>query len=123
MSSRFAIKVSGAAVIVAALAGCSNDQILDRRDAISLSAGEAQAANRVTQVIDPWSPASANRSIAYNGERMQAAAERYRSHSIIQPINPVTSSTSQPQPPPALTTEAVKSSAQSTPAAPAALVK
>ncbi len=31
--------------------------------------GEAMAANRVTQVIDPWPAASGRNNIAYNGER------------------------------------------------------
>ena len=117
MSSRLAIK-AGAALVAAMLAGCSNDQILDRRDAISLAAGEAQAANRVTQVIDPWSPASANRNIAYSGDRMQAAAERYRNHKIIRPVNPMTTSINQPQPPAPLTTEEVGGQSQNAQSAP-----
>ena len=54
------------------LGGCS-EYYFDRRDTISLHSGEAMAANRVTQMIDPWPPASANRNIAYNGEK---AADR-----------------------------------------------
>jgi hypothetical protein len=81
--------------------------------------GEAMAANRVTHMIDPWPPASGNRTISYNGERMQGAAERYRTHNVVQPVSPTTSrADAQPQPPPALTTEALPSSAQSKPAAP-----
>jgi hypothetical protein len=123
MSSRLAIKF-GAALLAAALAGCSNDSILDRREGISLAAGEAQAANRVTQVIDFWPPYSANRNIAYNGERMQGAAERYRSHKVVQPISPITSSTDQPQPPAALTTEKIgdQNGSASAPPPPAAAV-
>ena len=114
MSSRLAINAT-AALVAVTLAGCSNDSILDRREGISLAAGEAMAANRVTMTIDPWSPASANRNIASSGERMQAAAERYRSHKVIQPISPITSTTDQPQPPPALTTEQVGGQAQNAP--------
>ena len=33
------------------------------------SSGDAVAANRVTQMVDPWPPASANRNIAFNGEK------------------------------------------------------
>jgi hypothetical protein len=84
-------------------AGCS-DIYYDRRDTISLASGEAMAANRVTHVIDPWPPASANRNIAYSGEKMQVAAERYRTGRIIPPINAMTSSAQygQQQAPPAL---------------------
>jgi hypothetical protein len=73
------------------LGGCS-DLYTDRRDTISPVAGEAMAANRVTHVIDPWSPASARRSIAYNGEKAAVASERYRTGRVIPPVNATTSS-------------------------------
>src|SRR5215212_2731463 len=73
------------------LGGCS-DIYFDRRDTISLVSGEAMAANRVTHTIDPWSSASGNRNIAYNGERAAVAAERYRTGRVIPPVNATTSS-------------------------------
>jgi hypothetical protein len=100
-----------AASLCASLGGCS-EYYFDRRDTVSLHSGEAMAANQVTQTIDPWSPASGNRNIAYNGERMQGAAERYRTHKVIMPVSPLTSSVDQLQPPPALTTEQVGNPAQ-----------
>jgi len=81
-----------AALIAAALGGCSSDIYLDRRDAISLASGDAQATNRVAHMIDPWPRASANTNIAYSGEKMQTAAERYRTGRIIPPVNATTSS-------------------------------
>lgn len=72
--------------------GACSDIYFDRRDTISLASGEAQSANRVAQMVDPWSPASANRSIAFNGEKMQSAVERYRTNRVIQPVNVTTSS-------------------------------
>ena len=57
------------AALVAALAGCS--EYLDRRDTISLGGGDAVATNRVAQMVDPWPRASANRNIAFNGEKME----------------------------------------------------
>ncbi len=110
MCSRSRINVKAAAAVLAmgaALAGCS-DIYTDRRDMISLAAGEAMAANRVTHTIDPWSPASANRNIAYNGERIQGAAARYRTHTIVRPVSP-TSTDWKTEPPAALTTEAITS--------------
>ena len=56
------------------------------------AAGDAMAANRVTQMIDPWPPASGNRNIAYNGEKAAVAAERYRTGQVIPPVNATTSS-------------------------------
>jgi hypothetical protein len=83
------------------LGGCS-ENYLDRRDTVTLYSGEAMAANRVTQTIDPWSMASGNRRIAYNGEKAATASERYRTGKIIQPVSALTSSTygqmAQPQP-------------------------
>jgi hypothetical protein len=50
------------------------------------------AANRVTQVIDPWPGVSGNRNIAYNGEKAATASERYRTGRVIPPVNVATSS-------------------------------
>lgn len=91
-----------------ALSGCS-DIYFDRRETVVPSAGNAKAVNQVTMMVDPWPPYSANRNIAFNGERMQGAVERYRTRNTIRPMNPLTSdSGSQPQPPPDYTTEQVK---------------
>jgi hypothetical protein len=121
MLSRSAIKSFAAtALLGATLCGCS-EYYFDRRDTVTLHSGDAVATNRVTQMIDPWPAASGQRNIAYNGERTQGAAERYRTHRVIQPISPITSSAGQPQPPPALTTEAVPIAAgQNSQSAPAA---
>jgi hypothetical protein len=73
------------------LAGCS-DVYFDRRETVAAHAGDSMAINRVTHIIDPWSPASANRNIAFNGEKMQTAHERYRTGRVIPPVNATTSS-------------------------------
>lgn len=73
------------------LAGCS-DIYFDRRETVVPSAGDAIAANRVTHMVDPWPPASADRNIAFNGEKMQSAIERYRYGRVIPPVNATTSS-------------------------------
>ena len=97
MSSRSRTKAVLAAVALgAALVGCS-DIYYDRRETIALHAGDAMASNRVTHTIDPWSPASGNRNIAFNGEKMQTASERYRTGRIIPPVNATTSSVSYTQ--------------------------
>ena len=78
------------ATVLASLAGCS--EYLDRRDTIALSAGNANATNQVTQMVDPWPLESANRDIAFNGSKMEAAFERYRTGRVIQPRGTGTSS-------------------------------
>ena len=73
MCSRSATKAIAAAALLGAMLGGCSDIYFDRRETVSLDAGDAMATNRVTQMIDPWPAASANRNIAFNGERMQAA--------------------------------------------------
>jgi len=92
-----------AALIGATLAGCSehlavsDNLYTDRRETISPLAGDAIAANRIAQAIDPWSPASERRTITYSGEKMQTANERYRTGRVIPPVNATTSSVSYSQ--------------------------
>jgi hypothetical protein len=70
------------AAALIALSGCS-DYYYDRRDTVEFYSGDAVATNRIAQTIDPWPRAAADRSIAYNGDRMQSAAERYRTNKTI----------------------------------------
>ena len=89
-----------------ALGGCS-DIYFDRRETIALSADDYLQANKVEQMVDPWPRYVGNKNIAFNGERMQAAVERYRRHEVIQPVPPLTNTYTQQKPPPPLTTEHV----------------
>ncbi|HWP27859.1 MAG TPA: hypothetical protein VNL39_16130 [Xanthobacteraceae bacterium] len=83
------------------LAGCSehyrsavlepDSLYIERRETISPLAGDALYANSMAQAIDPWSRASANKNIAFSGEKMQAASERYRTGRVIPPVNAMTS--------------------------------
>lgn len=92
--SRSANKGAAIAIAFAAtVAGCAQpDLYLDRRDNITFHAGDAVRTNIISQTIDPWPRHAANRDIAYNGDRMQAAGERYRTGKIIQPKGLATSS-------------------------------
>jgi hypothetical protein len=96
MSSMSGTKALGwtvAATLIAGivLSGCS-DIYYDRRETIALGADDAVASNRVIHMVDPWPPYSANRNIAFNGERMGCAVERYRRNAIVQPRQVTTSS-------------------------------
>lgn len=94
-------RTNGAARLIAAaiagialgtsLGGCS-DIYYARRDTIALSGGDAVAANEVEQMVDPWPPQSGNKNIAFNGQKMQSAMERYRTNRVIPPVNATTSS-------------------------------
>ena len=87
---RTARAIAAAATLAAMLAGCS-DIYYDRRDTVALTAGDAVAGNAITQTVNPWPPESNNTTIAFNGQRMQAAVERYRNGRVIQPVKPTTS--------------------------------
>ena len=102
MCSRLAINGFTMAMLLGAMLGGCSENYFDRRDSVTLYSGEAMAANRVTQTIDPWSAASGKRQIAYNGEKAAAASERYRTGKVIAPVSPLTSSSynqAQPQTP------------------------
>jgi hypothetical protein len=75
----------GGAIAVLALTlftSACTDMYLDRRDTVSFAAGDAVAANKVTHMVDPWPIRAGDRNIPYDGERMAAAAERYRLNKV-----------------------------------------
>jgi hypothetical protein len=78
--------IAAAVALAALLAGCS-DIYYDRRETVSLGAGDAMAANGVEQMVDPWPAHSNNRNLAFSGERMQRAVECYRKNRITPPVD------------------------------------
>jgi len=84
------------AVILAALAGCS--EYTDRRDLISIQGGNAVQTAKMTQMVDPWPRVSGQRDIAFNGDVMESAFRRYRTGRVTPPSGTGTSSTYKPQP-------------------------
>jgi hypothetical protein len=85
-----------AACLAATLVGCS-DIYYDRRETVALGADDHIAANRVVQMVDPWPRYVGDKNIAFNGERMQAAVQRYRHNRVIPPVNVTTTSMTQAQ--------------------------
>lgn len=57
------------------LGGCAD--YIERRDTITLAAGEAQSWNRVVHATDPWPAYVMNTNIPGDGQRTQAAIRRY----------------------------------------------
>ena len=109
MSSQSKIKarsklLSMIVALGATLGGCY-DIYFDRRETIALGADDHIAANRVAQMVDPWPRYVGNKNIAFNGERMQGAAERYRRHEVIRPVPLTTNTYSQQSPTAPITTE------------------
>ena len=80
------------ALAATTLLGACTDMYLDRRDTVSFAAGDAPAANKVTHMVDPWPIRAGDRNIAFDGERMAAAAERYRTDKVKPPAGTGTSS-------------------------------
>ena len=83
--------IAAVVVIASAVAGCS-EIYYDRRETVALGRGDAVATNKVTQMIDPWPRASANNRIAFNGQLMQAAQDRYNRGKVITPVLPTQAS-------------------------------
>ena len=92
-----------AALGLSALAGCVDH--LDRRETISPYAGEALAANRLAQTVNP--SGSGATDLPANGNRMRIAIERYNANKSIPPHGLATSAV------------VVTSGAEGAPAAPA----
>jgi hypothetical protein len=90
-SNTRAFAIAGLTACAAVLSGCS-DIYFDRREGIAPWSGNAVQQNKVVQMVDPWPPYAMNRNIAFNGEVMQRAQERYREGYVIPPVNATTSS-------------------------------
>ncbi|HML08237.1 MAG TPA: hypothetical protein VK430_08950 [Xanthobacteraceae bacterium] len=83
------LRALAAAAALGALLGACSDLYYDRRESIALSAGDAVAANAITQTVDPWPAHSGNVNIAANGQKMQSAVERYRTNKVTPPPDPM----------------------------------
>jgi len=79
----FAASVTNPVALAAALvatiltAGCA--EYTDRRESISYTSGDAVAANKALQVIDPWDRRAAWIDIDQDGNRAVSAVDIYRS--------------------------------------------
>jgi hypothetical protein len=100
----------------AMLGGCS-DVYFDRRDSVALGANDHIDTDRVAQMIDPWPRNVGKREIAFDGQKMQSAVERYRSGRTQPPVNVTTSSAAYQQAEQAAAAS-VNPSSSATPAAP-----
>lgn len=71
-----------AALAAATLLGACTDMYHDPRDTVSFGAGNAVAVNKMTHMVDPWPVRAGDRNLSHDGERMAAAAERYRTNKV-----------------------------------------
>lgn len=63
-----------------ALSGCN--EYIDRRENVSISAGDSVARNKAIHIIDPWPTRSFDARLPANGARMQRAIETYRAGGV-----------------------------------------
>jgi hypothetical protein len=112
--------LSAVLALGAFVAGCS-DIYYDRRETVTLGAGDHIASNMAVQMVDPWPRYVGDKNIAFNGERLQAGVQRYRRHEVIQPRSATTTSSTEPLAP--TTTEAIAIPHHTTTTVPAAAVK
>ena len=92
LSSSLSLALALGATALLGACTTNSDMYLDRRDTISFEAGDAVAANKAAQIIDPWPVAAGNRDLSYDGTRMQGAAERYRTNKVTPLVSTQTSS-------------------------------
>ena len=85
-------KALAALVALGAILGGCSDIYYDRRETVALGAEDHIDSNRAAQMVDPWPRYVANKNIAFNGERMQAAVERYRRNKVKEPCSYTTTS-------------------------------
>ena len=55
----------------------------ERIDTLSVTSGDAEDVNAVTQIIDPWPPYARDRRIPANGQRMVGAINRYQNPALL----------------------------------------
>jgi hypothetical protein len=86
-SIRLAPIIAGAAFfILTAFPALADDyDYRDRRDTISSSAGNANAANIATQTIDPWPPYAKNTENHLDGQRARVGITRYQENKSVPP--------------------------------------
>src|SRR5436190_548377 len=73
------------ALLIAGMLSACSDIYYDRRETVALGADDHIASNMVAQMIDPWPRYVGNKNIAFSGDRMQGAADRYRRNCVIPP--------------------------------------
>jgi hypothetical protein len=114
MSSSPRTRTLAAVVALGAVVGGCSDIYWDRRETVALGANDAVESNKVVHMVDPWPRYSTNRDIAFNGQRMESAQDRYKRNRVIRPVNVTTSSFA------AQKAEEAAASAQAAQSAPAA---
>ena len=65
---------------IACLVLSACNQYLERKETVTMGAGDAVASNEAIQTADPWPRYSQNNNIPMDGVKAQRAIQRYRSN-------------------------------------------
>ncbi len=65
-------------IVLAALQLAACDNYVDRRDSVTFGAGDAIAANKAMQIIDPWPQSARTIQHGVSGEQAEAIMEKFR---------------------------------------------
>jgi hypothetical protein len=82
-NSCWALFPIAALVSALAIAGCTSDQIHEyhaHTDKVTAGAGNASAANRAIQTVDPWPAHAEKTQINMDGKRALTAVRRYETN-------------------------------------------
>jgi hypothetical protein len=90
-------KTLAAIIAFGALLGGCSDIYYDRRETVALGADDADRLQSGRPDGRSVARYVGDKNIAFNGQRMQAAVERYRNGKIIPPVNATTTSMTQAQ--------------------------
>jgi hypothetical protein len=77
-----------AALVLSLASGCTSDQYYEYKahtDKVTEGAGNASAANRAIQTIDPWPAHAENTQINMDGKRALTAVRRYETNTGAKP--------------------------------------
>jgi hypothetical protein len=79
--TRFHARILAGPMVICCLALPWDDpfaQYFERKNGVTLGAGNAKSINSATHIIDPWPRNVGNTRIPGDGQRMSGAVERYR---------------------------------------------
>ena len=82
------LALSAASLAVVSLGGCAD--YLNRRDSITLTAGDAMQWNQAVHTVDPWPPAANNTAIPGDGKRLVGVIDGYQAQQGAPPPQQVT---------------------------------
>ncbi|MDQ6868003.1 MAG: hypothetical protein M3178_06225 [Pseudomonadota bacterium] len=74
------LRITLSTMVCLMLSACTqySNQYAERKDSITLGAGDAVASNAALQILTPWPRYSNDTTIAMDGERIARAVARYR---------------------------------------------